>query len=506
MIRARGASSYHVEASSSRGEPSSSSHDERRRPTTSARRRHVEEYRMDVIDEHDHEKSPQLTTSVELSVQNTNFPRVIVYQASVNDSHSLFPVHHGSSFSSINLSLSPRGHALPARGHINPFMNFCKLLLSNNTGIVVTFMVTEEWLALIASDPKPDSIELRSIPNVVPSELTRTNEHLGFLEPVMTKMEAPFEELLRCLQLPPTAIVADTLLYWAVVVGIRRNIPVASFWTMSASMFFVLYHHHLLDQNGHYPVNLSGRQALTATALRWRYGDVTLTRLPFSFRSFQIDIWVFLVVVDGGGVNGDVDGCGHGSRLQNTPTLSTNNGSSHGYMEWLDAQPVGSVLYISQGSHFSVSRAQIDEIAFALRESGILLLWIVKDGLVGTWCDQLRVLCHPRIGGFWSHCGWNSTKEGVLAGVPFLTFPIIMDQPLDSKMIVEDWKVGWRMKEDVNVNSLVEKGEIVSLLQKFMDLDTAWKGNQGKIQNSSADMSSCNYKWWLSRYSFRCLS
>ena len=148
----------------------------------------------------------------------------------------------------------------PARGHINPLMNFCKLLLSNNTGILVTFVVTEEWLALIASDPKPDNIVLRSIPNVVPSEFTRANDHLGFMEAVMTKMEAPFEELLRRLQPPPTAIVADTFLYWAVVVGIRRNIPVASFWTMSASMFSVLYHHHLLEQNGHYPVNLSGNQ------------------------------------------------------------------------------------------------------------------------------------------------------------------------------------------------------------------------------------------------------
>ncbi|XP_014494971.1 uncharacterized protein LOC106756884 [Vigna radiata var. radiata] len=62
MVRIRGASSSHREASSSRGQPSSSSHDERRRPMTSVRRRRIEEYRMDVIDEHhyeDHEESIQ---------------------------------------------------------------------------------------------------------------------------------------------------------------------------------------------------------------------------------------------------------------------------------------------------------------------------------------------------------------------------------------------------------------------------------------------------------------
>ena len=61
----------------------------------------------------------------------------------------------------------------------------------------------------------------------------------------------------------------------------------------------------------------------------------------------------------------------------------------------------------------------------------------------------------------------------MLAGVSFLTFPIIMDQPIDSKMIVEDWKVGWRVKEDVKVNNttLMKKDEIDMLVQKFMDLD-----------------------------------
>ena len=50
--------------------------------------------------------------------------------------------------------------------------------------------------------------------------------------------------------------------------------------------------------------------------------------------------------------------------------------------------------------------------------------------------------------------------------------PKIMDQTIDSKVIVEDRKVGWRVKEDNEVNTLVEKDEIVMLLQKFMDLDS----------------------------------
>lgn len=48
--------------------------------------------------------------------------------------------------------------------------------------------------------------------------------------------------------------------------------------------------------------------------------------------------------------------------LKNNPKPNTTNS----YIEWLDSQPIGSVLYIAQGSFFSVSSAQIDEIVAAL--------------------------------------------------------------------------------------------------------------------------------------------
>lgn len=167
----------------------------------------------------------------------------------------------------------------------------------------------------------------------------------------------------------------------------------------------------------------------------------------------------------------------------NITPLSTN----HDYIiKWLDNQPFGSVLYVSQGSFLSVSSEQIDEIAAGLRDSGVGFLWVqrgeassrlkeicgeYKKGLIVPWCDQLRVLMHPSVGGFWSHCGWNSTREGVFSGVPFLTFPIFMDQPLNSKYIVEDWKVGWRVKREGKKDTLMRRDEIASLVRKFMGLD-----------------------------------
>lgn len=141
----------------------------------------------------------------------------------------------------------------PGRGHVNPMMNLCNLLLSNQKdhNLFITFVVTEEWLGIIAyHNPKFTSnyqIHFRTIPNVLPSELVRGNDFPGFYEAVMTKMEAPFEQLLDQIEPPVSLVMADTELLWAVPAANRRNIPVASLWTTSASMFSMFSHFDLIQ-------------------------------------------------------------------------------------------------------------------------------------------------------------------------------------------------------------------------------------------------------------------
>ncbi|KAK4855177.1 hypothetical protein QYF36_004753 [Acer negundo] len=146
----------------------------------------------------------------------------------------------------------------PGRSHINSIMNLCRLLISKTDDklILITFVVTEEWLHLMRSEPKPDKIYFASIPNIIPSEVGRAADINGFLEAVLTKMEAPFEQLLDRIKPQVTLIMCDSILFWAVGVGNRRHIPVASFWPMSATMFSIFQHWDLLVQNKHYPVDL----------------------------------------------------------------------------------------------------------------------------------------------------------------------------------------------------------------------------------------------------------
>lgn len=147
----------------------------------------------------------------------------------------------------------------PGRGHINPMINFCKLLAIKRPDIVITLVVTEEWHGFLIYEEMPHNISFGTIPNVLPSELVRAADFSGFYEATLTKMEEPVEQLIGQLSLRPVLIIYDLFLMWIPGVGIRMNIPVASFWTMSATVLSMFQHRDLLVKNGHFPVNnLSG--------------------------------------------------------------------------------------------------------------------------------------------------------------------------------------------------------------------------------------------------------
>ncbi|OMP02401.1 UDP-glucuronosyl/UDP-glucosyltransferase [Corchorus olitorius] len=394
---------------------------------------------------------------------------------------------------SINVTCHIVAMPSPGRGHINPMMNLCKSIASKCDNILITFVVTEEWLGLIGSDPKPDTIRFQTIPNVLPSERIRAANLMEFAEAIWTKMEAPFECVLDQLNPPPTLIMADTFLFWAVTVGNRRNIPVASFWPMPASMFSVYHHFHLFEENGHFPVDLlekgdervdyipgvssicltdldlpKANEGTHSYFLKQILNCISMVRKA-NFLLFPSIYELENDVVDTLKAEFPFPVYTIGPAI---PYLELGNNiptSSHGddnnevnYLKWLDRQPRSSVLYVSLGSFLSVSSAQMDEFAAGLKNSGVRFLWVVRNetcrmkeacgdhGFVVPWCDQLRVLCHSSVGGFWSHCGWNSTREGIFGGVPFLTFPLVGDQKMNSKLIVEDWKIGWRVKKNLS--------------------------------------------------------
>ncbi|CAI0399773.1 unnamed protein product [Linum tenue] len=398
----------------------------------------------------------------------------------------------------------------PGRGHINPMMNLCRSLSSKHPNILITFVVTEEWLALIGPDHKAaadsDKIRFATVPNVIPSELVRAKDFPGFVKAVTTKLQAPFEMVLDELELelPVNTIIADTYLLWMSEVGNRRGIPVASLWTMSASVFSVFLHFDLLRQHRHYPIedfseetvdyipglpptpisdlqpfiSEASRQilpvALECISLVSRVQCLLFTS-PYEFEPNLFDAlkrhFAFSVYPIGPSIPY--------LKLQADDTIINVQ-----YLQWLDAQPKASVLYVSMGSFLSASKQQTEEIVAGVKNSGVPFLLVSRgDGTIGgggerrgegmavPWCDQLRVLCHDSVGGFWTHCGLNSTLEAVFAGVPMLCWPLAWDQIPNCKSIVDDWKVGRRARKRWvgGGEELVTRDEVADMVRRFMD-------------------------------------
>ncbi|KAK9069086.1 hypothetical protein SSX86_013202 [Deinandra increscens subsp. villosa] len=400
----------------------------------------------------------------------------------------------------------------PGRGHVNPMMNLCKLIaLRRPSDFHITVIVTEEWLGFIEPETRPPNIRFATIPNVIPSEVNRGADIPGFIKAVQTKMEDPVEQVLKRIQVPISVLVYDTYLTWALDVGDRMNIPVASLFTMSATVFSMIYNYDLLVENHHVGDKFSGNMEEIVDYIPGvspiRVGDLVkgfngkgmevttpvainaiLTSAKARFLVFVSVYELEAQVIDAlkSDLSVPVYAVGPAIPYFNLKDVE-NDQNTPDYVKWLDRQPEGSVLYISQGSFLSVSDAQLDEIVAGVQDSGVRYMWVERGeasrfesendekGLVIRWCDQLRVLCHGSVGAFWSHCGWNSTKEGIFSGKPMIALPIFWDQVPNSKMIEEDWKIGQRVRFDEGV--LVTRDEISKLVTSSMDPKSE-KGNE----------------------------
>ncbi|KAM3393386.1 hypothetical protein ACQJBY_014202 [Aegilops geniculata] len=62
--------------------------------------------------------------------------------------------------------------------------------------------------------------------------------------------------------------------------------------------------------------------------------------------------------------------------------------------------------------------------------------------IVWGWAPQVLILNDSAVGGFMTHCGWNSTLEAMTSGVPMVTWPRYADQFHNEKLVVEVLGVG----------------------------------------------------------------
>ncbi|CAN4100328.1 unnamed protein product [Withania somnifera] len=178
------------------------------------------------------------------------------------------------------------------------------------------------------------------------------------------------------------------------------------------------------------------------------------------------------------------------------PVLNLNNvqgdnlgSTDQNIMKWLDDQPPSSVVFLCFGSGGSFKIEQVKEIAYALENSGCRFLWSLRQppekdqrlpsdyenfeevlpegflqriqgiGKVIGWAPQLAILSHKAVGGFVSHCGWNSTLESIYFGVPMATWPMYAEQQANAFQLVRDLGMAVEIKMDYRKDPRMATGQ-----------------------------------------------
>lgn len=160
-----------------------------------------------------------------------------------------------------------------------------------------------------------------------------------------------------------------------------------------------------------------------------------------------------------------------------------------GCLTWLDAQAPASVLYVSFGTLSTLDGEQMKELALGLEDSQQPFLWVIRKNaisgalsdvlpkgflqrtkdrcLIISWAPQLHVLKHPSVGGFLSHCGWNSILENIaLKGLPMLCWPDKAEQGMNARLLVDVWKLGLEFK--AGSDGRVIRGEVEEVVRTLM--------------------------------------
>jgi hypothetical protein len=151
-------------------------------------------------------------------------------------------------------------------------------------------------------------------------------------------------------------------------------------------------------------------------------------------------------------------------------------------------------VFLSFGSMGLFSAKQLREIAVGLENSGQRFLWVVRNPppdnnkepnleellpngflertkergfVVKQWAPQVEILNHGSVGGFVTHCGWNSVLEAVCGGVPMVGWPLFAEQRMTRVVLVKELKVALAVNE--SEDGLVSAGELEKRVRELMD-------------------------------------
>uniref|UniRef100_A0A0E0LL53 Malvidin galactosylase UGT88C3 n=1 Tax=Oryza punctata TaxID=4537 RepID=A0A0E0LL53_ORYPU len=431
-------------------------------------------------------------------------------------------------------------------GHFMPMIEAGKRMLHCSGGALsVTVLLmpapTPEAVVDIAAQVKSeeasgvDDISFRHLPAVdMPTGHTGIEE---WISRILRSHGPNVRAAIAGLDCPVAALVTDIFCTPALDVAAELGVPSYVYFTSGAVMLELLLHSPALDEEvpGEFgemdgALNIPGLppvppSVLPATMLdkkkmtyKWflETGRCYMKATGFIVNTAaELEQSVIDAIADGRCTRGVPAPTVYaiGPVIALTPPLE----QPHECVRWLDAQPPASVLLVCFGSKGLLPPPKVREIAAALERSEHRFLWVLRGppkdsrpgqrvptdamldemlpegflektkgrGLVWpTRAPQKEILAHAAVGGFVTHCGWNSILESLWFGVPTLPWPLDNEQHMNAFLLVSVLGVGVPLELDRKRDNFVEAAELERAVSSLLG-----GGEEGrKAREKAAEM------------------
>lgn len=355
-----------------------------------------------------------------------------------------------------------------AHGHVSPFLELGDRLSKKNFEVCLcsTPANLSSIRVKIGAESLIKLVELRLqvLPNL-PSHYHTTNglpPHLmDTLKSAFDMAEVNFSHILQTVK--PDLLIYDFMRPWPSDAASRYNIPAVQFIATSSAMtsfmlhvykypgitfpFPDIYYHDYESVHEDKLKIISVENDLVMESLD-KSTDIILIKGIEEIDGKYSDYLTFLSgkkIVQVG-------------PLVQVPTCNDENSE---IIQWLNKKEQRSTILVSFGSEYFLSEEDFEEIAHGLMLTTVNFIWVIRfpvgenskvkeklpvgffkkvgdrGKVVEGWAPQSKILEHSNIGGFVSHCGWNSVNESMYFGVPIIAMPMHLDQPVNARLVQE---------------------------------------------------------------------
>ncbi|KAI3748784.1 hypothetical protein L6452_12122 [Arctium lappa] len=384
---------------------------------------------------------------------------------------------------------------LPLQGHINPMLQLANIL--HTKGFKITIIHTQ-------FNPPPNQSNYPQFTFISISDgfsisnkdstlnLDTSNYAINFMNKSCIH---PFKGCLASLleEEPVACLISDSLWHFTQSVADALNLPRIVLRTSSMSCMLVYATLPLVGEKGYFKTTIQELPLMTKKDILKIYsggfeeGKLELISSMIKeakaasgiiYNTFkELEEPAFLAISQDFCIPSFPIGPFHKYFPASSSSLLEQDRSS---ISWLDLQPVNSVVYVSFGSIAQIDEAEFANMASGLASSKQRFLWVVRPGSVlGSkwleslpkgfidevgergcivkWAPQQEVLAHQAIGGFWTHCGWNSTLESICEGVPMICSPCSYDQPINAKYVTDVWRIGVMVEKGMEIGRAIKR-------------------------------------------------